>query len=151
LNKKSESVDQASVKAMAQLKDQIAGIDLAASAQRVGGRFINDKLTLKILGKDFSVDSQGNLSSEIHINPWLAIPVLNFVLRGKGEPLTEVWGSYRELKGGKEGYGLFAQQCEKPLKRVEDNLPRESIYALCTGMVRMFEKIVLRHGALCIT
>lgn len=28
----------------------------------------------------------------------------------------------------------------------DDNLPIESIYALGTGLVRMFEKISLRHG-----
>ena len=29
---------------------------------------------------------------------------------------------------------------------VEENLRIESLYALCTGLVRMFEKIGLRHG-----
>lgn len=31
--------------------------------------------------------------------------------------------------------------------RAEDNLPAESIYALAAGLVRMFEKIALRHGS----
>ena len=31
--------------------------------------------------------------------------------------------------------------------RVEDNLPVQLIYTLCTGMARMFEKIVQSHGA----
>lgn len=70
-----------------QLKRKIATIDLAASAQKLGARFSNDKLTIKILGKDFSLDSTA-----------------------------------------------------------EDNLNIESIYALAVGLVRMFEKIALRHG-----
>lgn len=28
----------------------------------------------------------------------------------------------------------------------EENLKIEALYALCTGLVRMFEKIGLRHG-----
>ena len=31
--------------------------------------------------------------------------------------------------------------------KVEENLPLESIYALCTGISRMFENIVKSHGA----
>lgn len=64
---------------MAQLKKQIAKIDLSAAVQRVGGKFFDNRLTLKILGKDFSVDSEGNLFSDIHINSWVAVPFLNFV------------------------------------------------------------------------
>src|SRR5210317_2253252 len=44
-----------------QLKREIAGHDLAAAANRVGARFSGNKLTLKVLGKDFSVDTEGHL------------------------------------------------------------------------------------------
>ena len=207
---KRRSPDQDAVEAMAQLKNEVARIDLAAAARRVGGRFSAGRLTLKILGKDFSVDEEGNLFSDIHVNSWVAIPFLNHVLHGKGTIPSEDWIPFRELKGGPEMYGLFAQQCEKRLKKVadsytglfedmlnifsgkqverhyasdislvlyplprvpvlicywkpedgmdsdlsiffdakvEDNLSLESIYALCTGMSRMFENIVKSHGA----
>ncbi|MGD8472237.1 MAG: (Fe-S)-binding protein, partial [Desulfobacteraceae bacterium] len=52
------------------LKKAVAGAELAEAAQRVGAKFSDDKLTLKVLGKDFSVDTAGNLSADIHINPW---------------------------------------------------------------------------------
>ena len=207
--RKRRNLDQDAAEAMARLKNQIAETDLAATAQRVGGKFFNDRLTLKILGKDFSVDSQGNLFSEIHINSWVAIPFLNFVLHAKGTVPSGEWIPFRELKGGKEWQGLFGQQCEKPIKSladrysglfedilnifsgrqmerhyssdislvlyplpkipvlicywkpedgmasdltlffdsaVEENLTIDSIYTLCTGMTRMFEKIVRSHG-----
>lgn len=206
---KRRSSDQDAVEAMAQLKNEVARIDLAAAAQRVGGRFSDGRLTLKILGKDFRVDEKGNLFSDIHINSWVAIPFLNYILHGKGTIPSGDWIPFRELKGGLEMYGLFAQQCEKRLKavadrytglfedmlnifsgrqverhyasdislvlyplprvpvlicywkpedgmdsdlsiffdaKVEDNLSLESIYALCTGMSRMFENIVKSHG-----
>jgi Domain of unknown function (DUF3786) len=148
--------------------------------------------------------------SEIHINSWVAIPFLNFVLHAKGTAPSGEWVPFRELKGGKELQGLFGQLCEKPIKRLadrysslfedmlnifsgskverhyssdislvlhslpivpvlicywkpedgmasdltpfffdstaKDNLSIESIYTLCTGMVKMFEKIVHSHA-----
>jgi hypothetical protein len=50
---------------IAKLKSKIAGMDLSSAAERVGGRFSDGKLTLKILGKDFSVDSKGNIYTDI--------------------------------------------------------------------------------------
>ena len=89
--------------------------------QRTGGSFSDNKLTLKVLGKDFSVDSQGNLGADIHINPWIAVPFLNYILYGEGLPVANKWVSLRELKDGRERYPLFHRQCEEPLKRVADS------------------------------
>ncbi|MDZ7698913.1 MAG: DUF3786 domain-containing protein [Deltaproteobacteria bacterium] len=208
--KKRKSVGEDMMEAVEQLKREVAQTDLASAADRVGGRWSQNRLTVKILGKDFSIDSQGNLYSDIHVNPWVAIPLLNYVLHSAGKPPTGEWIPFRELKGGKEWYGLFEQRCEKPLKKVadtytglfedmlnifngrqverhyesdislvlhplpkvpilicywkpedgmasdltlffdvtaHDNLPTQSIYTLTTGLVTMFEKIALRHGA----
>jgi len=101
-------------------KNEIANLDLAKAAKRIGARFSNDKLTIRVLGKNFSVDTKGNFSTEIHINPWVAIPFLNYVLYGKGVPVSGNWVSFRELKHGKEQYPLFQKRCEEPLKRVAD-------------------------------
>jgi hypothetical protein len=191
------------------LKRKISAIDLPASADRVGGTFCDNRLTIKILGKDFSVDTKGNLSSDIHMHQWIVFPVLNYIIDSAGIPVTGKWVPLRELKSGQTWYRLFGQRCEKPLKKVadtytdlfedmihlfngrkvenhyesdislvlhplpkvpmlicywkpdeglesdlnlffdstaEDNLNIESIFALGTGLVRMFEKIALRHG-----
>lgn len=103
-----------------QLKSQIATADLAEAAQRVGAKFAGGKLTLKVLGKDFSVDTVGNLSTQIHVNPWVAVPFLIYVLAGKGLPVTGNWVSFRELKDGKERYLLFQRRCEEAMKKVAD-------------------------------
>jgi hypothetical protein len=103
-----------------QLKTEIAAADLAEAAQRVGAQFTNGKLTLRVLGKDFSVDSEGNLYTQIHINPWVAVPFLIYILTGKGLPVTGNWVSFRELKDGKERYPLFQKRCEEAMKRVAD-------------------------------
>ena len=102
------------------MKEKIQGLDLAAAAERTGGCFDNGRLTLKILGKDFSVDSSGKLVSDIHVNPWVAAPFFDYVLNGRGLVPDGQWVSFRELKGGKDRYPLFQKRCEEAMQRVAD-------------------------------
>ena len=115
-----KSVDQSMEEALAGLKQAVAGTDLAAAAKRLGARYAQGRLTLSVCGKNVHVDTQGHLSSEIHTHPWLAIPVLTYVLEGEGLPVSGTWVPFRELKGGAVRAGLFEQRCEKPLKAVAD-------------------------------
>ncbi len=191
------------------LKQRVRTADLCAAAERTGGSFANDQLTIKVFGKNFAIGSDGSLKSDIHVNPWITIPLLSYALNCSGAPLSGKWVPFRELKSGKEWQGLFHRQCEKRLKSVadeytelfedlirifngkkvenhyesdislilhpfpkipilicywlpeeglesdlnlffdstaEENSGIEAIYALGTGIVRMFEKIALRHG-----
>jgi len=206
---KRQPSEQDGDRAAAKLQRQIAGVDLRQAAERVGGCYAVGRLTLKVLGKDFSVDENGRMSSDIHIHPWIAIPVLSTILQSKGTPVSGNWVPFRELESGKIWRGLFEQRGEKDLKKVadgypdlfedmihifngrqvekhyaadislvllplpkvpmlicywhpedglesslnlffdstaEDHLEIEALYALATGMVRMFEKIARRHG-----
>ncbi len=102
------------------LRDEIAAIDLEAAAKRIGAEFKNQKLTLKVLGKDFSVDSRGSFYADIHVNPWVAVPFLIHILYGKGLMPSGRWVSFRELKDGRERYPLFQKRCENAIKRVAD-------------------------------
>jgi len=118
---------------LAMLQTEVCSIDLAAAAERVGAEFSGGKLTVKVLGKDFSVDTRGRLAADIHINPWVAIPFLDYIRYGKGLPVAGSWLSFRELKDGKERYPLFQKRCEAPLKKVAD------IYTdLFDDLVRLF-------------
>jgi hypothetical protein len=125
--------EQSPEELLKKLKTEVALVDLAAAAERVGARFSGGKLTLKILGKDFGVDAAGNLSAEIHINPWVAAPFLVHVLYGKGLPASGRWVTFRELEGGRERYPLFQKRCEEPMKRVADTYT-----ALFDDMVHVF-------------
>jgi hypothetical protein len=202
------TIERSLEETVGRLKEKMAGIDLLSSADRVGGKLHGDKLTIKVLGKDFGVDSKGNLYSDIHVHPWVTIPILSYVIYSKGIPVSGAWVPFRELEDGKTWYRLFGQRCEKPIRKLADaytelfedmirlfsgrqedhygadislvlrplpkvpilicywkpeedldsslnvffdstasfNLGIESIYALGTGLVRMFEKIALRHG-----
>lgn len=106
-----------------QLKGEVAGLDLAAAALRTGGRLVNGRLTLKILGKDFAVDAAGKLYADIHVNPWVAGPFLAHVLYGEGRAPTGNWLPFRELEGGKERAPLFGKRCEEPMQRLADTFP----------------------------
>ncbi len=109
--------------AMEQLKARISQVNLEAAARRLDGQYANGRLTLKILGKDFSVDAQGRLSSDIHVHAWVAVPFLNHVLEGKGGDISGEWVPFRELPNGRTWLRLFQQRGEKPLKRVADLYP----------------------------
>jgi hypothetical protein len=113
-------LEQMRTESIENLKRKIATIDLRLSAQRLGAQFSNEKLTIKCLGKDFSVDVKGNISTEIHVHAWIAVPVLNYILTGAGAPVSGTWVPFRELEGGKKWYRLFELRCEKPLKKVAD-------------------------------
>jgi hypothetical protein len=103
-----------------QLKKEITSCDLAAAAERIGARFSSSRLTLKVLGKDLSVDTRGALHADIHINPWVAVPFLSYILYGGGLAVSGTWVSFRELKDGQERYPLFKKRCEEAMKRVAD-------------------------------
>lgn len=105
---------------LAEMRKALAETDLKEAAKRTGGRYDGLRLTLKILGKDFGVDAEGNLSSEIHVNPWIAGPFFDYVIYGKGVGPSGEWVSFRELKEGKARYPLFQKRCEEAMKRVAD-------------------------------
>lgn len=117
---KPHTIDEYKAEAIELLKQKISAIDLSEAAKRIGAQFSNHKLTLKIMGKDFSVDTKGNLSSEVHINAYMAVPVLNHILNGSGTSPSGNWITFRELSGGPSRYAHFQQCCEKPLKQVAD-------------------------------
>lgn len=108
------------VRALAPLKAQVAAVDLAAKARRLGCAYNGKNLIIKCLGKDFTMDSTGALASQCHVNAWLAEPLLNYVSRGRGKDPVGRWVLLRELPKGGDWHRLFAQRCEKPLQKVID-------------------------------
>jgi len=114
------TLEQEQEQAMEQLKRKVAATDLSLSAERLGASFSGDKLIIKCLGKDFSVNTKGEITTDIHVHSWITTPVLNYIIDGAGVPVSGKWVPLRELEGGKTWYRLFGQRCEKPLKKVAD-------------------------------
>lgn len=123
-NDKSESKAELDyLEAMARLKENIKKADLKERAEILGGKFSNDRLTLKIMGKDFSVDTNGEVSTPLHVNRWLTPPVFNYILSGQGLPLTHSWIPFRELETSKDWARFFEHQCVNLLKKIADSNP----------------------------
>jgi len=116
------------------LVDQLKKLDLDEAAARCGGVAKNGKLCVRILGKELRVDGEGNFSSDIHINPWVVAPFLAYAVHGKGMEPTGKWVSYREIKGGRERYGLFRKRCEEDMRKIADSWPD-----LFRDMVEIFQ------------
>jgi Domain of unknown function (DUF3786)/Putative Fe-S cluster len=119
-NSDSRTLDREEAKALEQLRREVTGVDLASSAERLRASFSDDRLTIKLLGKDFHVDSQGNITSDCHVHGWVTVPLLNYVISCAGKPVSGNWVPLRELKNGATWAPLFGQRCEKPLKQVAD-------------------------------
>ncbi len=129
------------MKMLTQLKNEVSGTDLASREQKTGGSFDGKSLTLKVLGKDFSVCSDGSIVTEIHVNPWITIPVFFYILHASDAPVSGNWITFREMEGGMEKYGLYSQRCEQAIKKIADTYTD-----LFEDMVRLFNgKEVDKH------
>ncbi|GBF32940.1 hypothetical protein DCCM_2037 [Desulfocucumis palustris] len=107
-------------KTLTDLKNKIKTVDFPSSAERLGAKLSNDKLTIKCLGKNFTVDTGGNITSDCHVNVWVTIPLLNYIISSAGTNVSGKWVPFRELKNGMKFNPLFEQRCEKPLKQIAD-------------------------------
>jgi hypothetical protein len=82
---------------LADLREKLTKIDFAEAAKRVAAIYDGTRLVLKIMGKDFGVDAVGKIYTDIHVNPWVAIPILNYILYCKGAPMKKIADSCAEL------------------------------------------------------
>ncbi len=209
---KPNTIDEDMAAAVTGLKQKLTDLDLGQAAQRLGAEFSEGRLTLKVFGKDFGIGPHGDFFTEIHVNPWLTYPLLQYTLTGQGRKPSGNWQNFRELKDGPTRLAHFQQRCEKPLKQIadaypelfqdmldlfdgkrldhhsgsdvsivlhplplvpvlicywhpdeelesalhiffdaaaEENLDIDSLHTLCEGFVRMFARIVQRHGPRC--
>ncbi|MEW6265370.1 MAG: DUF3786 domain-containing protein [Thermodesulfobacteriota bacterium] len=104
--------------AAARLREALARSDLAALAEKAGGTMDNGRLRITVLGKEFLVDPDGTLHSQIHLHAWVAIPIMSYLLNGRGLKPQGRWATWRDLPGGREFEGLFLQRVQKPLAKV---------------------------------
>ena len=117
---KGSPIERDAEKALEILQQQIRDTDLAAAAERCAAQYNQGKLTVSCLGKPFSVDAAGVISSDCHVNRWVSVPLLNYILECTGQKPRGEWIPLRETQGGADWWRLFGQRCEKPLKKVID-------------------------------
>jgi len=119
--RKKNRAEEENEKVIASLKEALAHVDLEQRAEQIGARCHDSRITLKIMGKDFSVDRDGNAFTDIHVNNWILIAALNYIINCRGVPLSGNWVPLRELPSGRDWYRLFSQQGEKVLKKSADS------------------------------
>lgn len=117
---KRETIEQQQEQLIEQLKKEIAKVDFSLSAERIGASLAGGKLKIKCLGRNFIVDAKGNVTSDCHVNPWITLPLLNYVLSSAGKNVSGTWVPFRELTNGMTWRPLYEQRCEKPLKQIAD-------------------------------
>ncbi|MDR3542552.1 MAG: DUF3786 domain-containing protein [Desulfosporosinus sp.] len=105
------------------LQREIVTLDLSASEKRLGATFSGNELTIKCLGKDFTVDSKGNIISDCHVNEWVTVPLLNYIIYSAGKDLSGKWVPFRELSNKTIWDSYFEHKFEKPLKQLTDSYP----------------------------
>jgi hypothetical protein len=105
------------------LKKEIVTIDFSASVKRLGATLSSDKLSIKCLGKDFTVSSEGDIISDCHNNEWVTVPLLNYIIYSAGNNLTGKWVPFRELSNKTIWNSYFEHKFEKPLKQLTDAHP----------------------------
>lgn len=105
------------------LKREISKINFSSSLKRLGATLSGDKLSIKILGKDFTVDSEGNMISDCHNNIWVMVPLLNYIIYCAGNDLSGKWVPFRELSKETVWGSYFEHKFEKPLKKLTDTHP----------------------------
>lgn len=108
---------------MAEMIQQVMRLDFQEVAERIGAQVNGDVLSVPVLGKKFGIHRNGTFVTDIHINPWVVSPVLDYVLKCKGVSVAGEWISFREIDGGKEKYALFKKRGEDVLKQLGDKYP----------------------------
>jgi len=117
----SREIDQAEF--IDKLKKKMPAINFAAVAPLIDATVQNDRIIVNSMGKDFTVDHQGNMVSECHIIPWVQAPLLSYITYKTHADITGEWISFREIKGGIEWQALFSSRCEEPLRKLADDNP----------------------------
>lgn len=107
--------------AAAELRREVARMEFAELASRVGGQLRGERLHLCCLGKDFYLEPDGRMGSQCHVNAWVQLPLLRYLLVCKGVPEQGEWLPMAELAGGAAPAPLFAKRCEEPLRRLADD------------------------------
>ena len=66
--------------------------------------------TVKVMGKNVSVDANGKLYTDIHVNGWVERLVLTAIAKSKGLPVAGRWVKIHDLEGGKPWRHMFENQ-----------------------------------------
>ena len=105
---------------IARMKGKVAELDFSAAAERTGAKLDGDTLRIPVLGKLFGIRRDGSFVTDLHVIPWVVVPVLEYLVGCRGVPVAGEWISFREIPGGREKYALFQKRGEEVLRDLAD-------------------------------
>ncbi len=106
------------------LKKEMQALDLQDAAQRSGGWIENNRLRLHVFGRIFELDREGGLHSQCHVNEWVHLPLLLYVIYGKGRDLEHQWLPFRELQGSQSWRQFFEYKGENAFRQMSQEHPQ---------------------------
>ncbi|HEX8948524.1 MAG TPA: DUF3786 domain-containing protein, partial [Dissulfurispiraceae bacterium] len=105
------------------LGEEIRNVDFREIAEGIGAVLQDGMLSLKCMGRDFTVSPGGEIAGGAHVTPWMKILLLHYIRTsgaGGAIGLSGKWVSYRELRNGMVKYSSFRRECEEPLREMLD-------------------------------
>ncbi len=105
------------------IKDQMREIDFEQAAKRLGGTTNGDRLAFHCLGRLFELDHDGRMYSVCHVNQWVHVALLQYVLNGKGHDPKGEWVNFGQLKEARDWERFFNHRCLAAMHRAADGHP----------------------------
>lgn len=105
----------------AALQARFGEVDFETVAERLGATIRDGRLAVHCLGRIFELDRGGRLVSQCHVNPWVHIPLLQYVLLGAPEPVKGEWVVIGEVSP--DWARFFTHRCDRALRRTADQDP----------------------------
>jgi len=102
------------------LRDDIRDIDFSEVATHIGAELEGEVLRLRCMGREFMIDSLGEVSTKGFITPWIKILLLHYIKTGGRADLSGKWVSFSELRSGMVKASSFTRDCEEPLRTMLD-------------------------------
>jgi hypothetical protein len=114
------SMDDDYMEVIRQLQQQVQLLDFIEVAPRIGAQLIGGKLAINCLGRDFFIDQGGEMTSACHVNHWLYVPLLHYVLECQGTEPANDWVPFGDLPGAGQWNQYFSHRCEEALRQLAD-------------------------------
>lgn len=114
------SLDDEYEEVIRKLQQEIRLLDFVQVAPRIGAQLINGKLAINCLGRDFFIDQNGEMTSSCHVNHWLYIPLLHYILECQGGEPKNDWIPFGDLPGASQWSQYFTHRCEEALRQLAD-------------------------------
>lgn len=111
------------------LRNDVKLLDFSRVAPRIGAELVDGKLAINCLGKDFLISPSGEMTSACHVNHWLYVPLLHYIIECEGITPTHDWIPFDELPDAGPWSQYFSHRCEEALRQLAD-AHRELIFEI---------------------